>query len=430
MARPAGTVAALAVGWLAVAALVPGLGVWSAVTPVAGAVIAPGTVRAALDRQVVQHETGGVVARILAGDGDRVRAGQPLIVLDSGALAIERDAVDLMLAETAARTARLRSEMAGGDALAFPAELTNAARANPHIAAILEQERILFETRNRALALESRQIGVQIAQARAEIGGIGAQIGALDDQLAVLRPEMARQGTLAKKGLARSATMGDLEVQISALAGQSAALSAKKAALLGRIAELRIAASRNRTMHIEKAGVALAQARRTGRELTARRAALDQRIARQTIRAPIAGEVLASRIHSTGAVVRPAEEIARIVPGGQDLVIAARIRPADIDRVHPGQEARISLPAMSGAGPVAVAGEVTAVAADAERDEVDGYLYYAVEIRPLSQDGGEDAAGLLRPGMPVEAHLRTAKRTVLALIADPLTRYLRRSLRG
>ena len=72
----------LFIGFLALALLVGGIGVWSVRTQIAGAVIASGMIVVESNRQVVQHAEGGVVGKIMARDGDRVDAGDLLVQLD------------------------------------------------------------------------------------------------------------------------------------------------------------------------------------------------------------------------------------------------------------------------------------------------------------------------------------------------------------
>jgi epimerase transport system membrane fusion protein len=57
-------------------------GFWSAFAPLDGAAFAPGVVTVKSYKKVVQHLEGGIVADILAQDGDLVQIGQPLLVLD------------------------------------------------------------------------------------------------------------------------------------------------------------------------------------------------------------------------------------------------------------------------------------------------------------------------------------------------------------
>jgi multidrug efflux pump subunit AcrA (membrane-fusion protein) len=58
---------------------------WAATAPLGGAAIAPGAMNVDTNRKTVQHLEGGIVREILVREGDRVVAGQPLIVLDDTA---------------------------------------------------------------------------------------------------------------------------------------------------------------------------------------------------------------------------------------------------------------------------------------------------------------------------------------------------------
>lgn len=70
-------------GYAALGLLLLGLGVWGVTTRIAGAVVSSGIVAVQGNRQVVQHETGGVIAAINARDGDEVEAGEILVSLDA-----------------------------------------------------------------------------------------------------------------------------------------------------------------------------------------------------------------------------------------------------------------------------------------------------------------------------------------------------------
>ena len=144
-------------GLAALAALVLGFGLWSALTPLAGAVVAHGQVEVDRDRQVVQHPDGGVVSSILVNEGALVRAGQPLLRLDGAALGSELAILDGRLAELAARSARLLAERDGRAAPDF------AASSGPET----EAERRLFQARLATLTEVRQQLSRRIDQVHA-----------------------------------------------------------------------------------------------------------------------------------------------------------------------------------------------------------------------------------------------------------------------
>ena len=97
-------------------AIVAGLvALWSATAPLSGAVVANGQVKVELNRKTVQHQEGGIVREILVRDGERVRAGQPLVVVGD-----VRSDSELSLLQDQLRAARIRSARAEAEAALQP----------------------------------------------------------------------------------------------------------------------------------------------------------------------------------------------------------------------------------------------------------------------------------------------------------------------
>src|SRR5258708_37099079 len=99
-------------GLAVIATAAIGLGAWAALAPLSGAVIAPGFVKVDLNRKVVQHQEGGIVSAIRVRDGDRVREGQELIVLDDVRIDAQLDLLRTQLDGERAKAARLEAERA------------------------------------------------------------------------------------------------------------------------------------------------------------------------------------------------------------------------------------------------------------------------------------------------------------------------------
>ena len=66
---------------------------------------------------------------------------------------------------------------------------------------------------------------------------------------------------------------------------------------------------------------------------------------RATIRSPIEGEVKNLRYHTIGGVVSPRDPILQIVPVADQLVIEARLSPADRGLVRDGLPATVKITA-------------------------------------------------------------------------------------
>ncbi len=74
-----------AVGWITLALFFGVFGIWSLTAPLNGAVVAPAVVKVEGNRKSVQHLDGGIVKQINVKEGDHVKAGDVLIILDDTA---------------------------------------------------------------------------------------------------------------------------------------------------------------------------------------------------------------------------------------------------------------------------------------------------------------------------------------------------------
>jgi len=79
----------MVIGLLSLIVLVGGFGTWAVMAEITGAVIASGQIEVDRNRQVIQHPDGGVVAEIIADEGDTVAEGDLLIKLDASVLRSE-----------------------------------------------------------------------------------------------------------------------------------------------------------------------------------------------------------------------------------------------------------------------------------------------------------------------------------------------------
>src|SRR5947207_13979632 len=69
-------------GWLIIAIFFGGIGSWAVTAPLNGAVVGNAVVKVDGNRKSVQHLDGGIVKELRIKEGDKVNAGDILIVLD------------------------------------------------------------------------------------------------------------------------------------------------------------------------------------------------------------------------------------------------------------------------------------------------------------------------------------------------------------
>lgn len=417
------------IGLTALVVLVAGFGVWATATRISGAIVAQGRIEVERDRQIVQHPDGGVVEAILVTEGQAVNAGDPLLRLDGAALRSELTIVQGQLTELSARSARLTAERDGSTSLVFEPDLLAEAAANPAVATQVDGQSRLFEARSATLVEQRAQLSKRIDQIRSQAEGIVAQQAALETQLDLIDQELASQQSLLDKGLAQAGAVLALQREQARLQGQIGELAASLAQTEGQVTEIQIQISGLDTRRREEATTELRETGPAILELAERRRALQERIERLEIRAPVAGIVLGLQVTTPRSVLRAADPVLYIIPQDRPLVITARIAPIHIDEVAVGQEAELVFSAFASRETPHLFGQVTLVSADALTDPQTGATYYVAELElaPGQADRLGDKA--LVPGMPVDVFLQTGRRTPLAYLVKPFTDYFVRAFR-
>lgn len=420
----------LVVGFIALAALVVGLGGWSAMANIAGAIVASGMIEVEANRQVVQHPEGGVVGEILVDDGDEVEAGDVLIRFEDTLLRSELAIIEGQLFEILARRGRLEAERDGVDTIVFPVELDQLAEASPIDTQDLKRgQTALFEARRTSLASEAEQLRERQTQIDRQIEGAESQLSALEIQLELIAEELADQEELLRKGLAQATRVLSLQREQARLYGQVGELTAAVAESRGRIAETEIEILKLSSQLREEAITTLRDLQYNEIELKERRLSTLETLSRLDVRAPSSGIVYDTSVHALRSVVRPADPLMFIVPQDSPLIISSRIETVHIDQVHVGQDATLRFSTFDQRTTPEIDGVVTKVSADAFTDEVTGQAYYAAELLPKPGELEKLAGNELLPGMPVESFIKTSDRTPLAYLTKPLTDYFSRAFR-
>ena len=416
-------------GFLTLTLLVGGLGAWSTLANLAGAIIAPGQIEVSLSRQVVQHLDGGVVEDILVKDGADVAAGDVLLRLDGSALRSESAIVENQLLELGARRARLEAQRDEAASVVFPENLLAAATGRPYVAEIMAGQASLFIKQAEALIQAQEQRQTRIEQIESQMTGLAAQQEAIETQTRLLNADLVTQRDLLAKGLTQATRVSGLERELAVLKGRMGELISERAEAAGRITEIDIEITALTSQQREEAEEDLRDVAARQLELLERESALAERIERLDVRAPSSGLVLGLTVTTPRSVIRPADDLMFIVPQDRPLLVVARVPVTHVDEVRPGQDVRLVFSSLPSLTTPEVIGKVTLVSADALADERTGITYFRTEI-------ALDAAALeqlgdvtIIPGMPVDAFILTADRTPLSYLLKPFTDYFRNAFR-
>ncbi|MBF8223658.1 HlyD family type I secretion periplasmic adaptor subunit [Halomonas sp. 328] len=415
-------------GWGILLVAFGGFVAWALSASLAVAVVAPGTVSMASFTRTVQHLEGGTVREILVADGDRVEAGQPLVVLNA-----TQPRSQLQIARTQyllgrAMETRLLAEQRGAALLTFPDELLHS--EPERVQDMLAVQQGLFLARRQAFDSTLEALDEQVTQMNEQIEGFEALIRVNESRIRSLSGEADDFRALFREGLGDNQRVRELERQVLQYQGEIAQYRADIARLRSQISESRMQREIHRQELQKEVGEQLRDVQARLAEAEEQIVALSERVARTRVLAPVAGTVVDRRVHSRGAVVQPGGELLDIVPAGDGYIVEVRVANRDIDNIHHGQPASIRFSAFNQRLTRVIAGEVIFVSADSFEDEATGGHYYRVRVRVTEagqQDMSEQMA--LLSGMPAEVMIRTGQRTFASYLFKPITDMLARAIR-
>lgn len=399
-----------------------GFGTWALTAPLASAVISQGSFVATGQNKIVQHFGGGVIKELMVSEGDLVKAGQPLVLLDeTAALARDRE-LFLRRARLEAIAARLLAQYQGLDRMSPPAFLKNHL-GEPEVIEILESQKLNFDAQRNKIEgeLSIRKQNMLSLEFRAE--GYDRQKASYEQQLELLRQEHEGKATLFEKGLLRGTELKAIERAMADAEGQIGRLDSEIDQAMSQVERTRQEVVQAESAFREEAldrlqGIQgeLDVVREQSREA-------ENVLQRASIVAPVSGTIVRAYYHTNGGVIESGKAVMEILPDDVPLLIEAQVPRTDIDNVRVGQMATIRLVALNQRTTPVLEGHVIYVSADALSDQQSGKnqdVYLArIDISPtqLVRVRGFQPT----PGMPAEIMIQVEERTFFNYLAKPIT---------
>lgn len=377
------------------------------VSVAAGEVIPQGKIK------TVQHLEGGIIDEIYVRDGDLVRLDTPLLQINLGQAAGNKQDAQVRLDGLLLTRARLEAEAAGHD-LVLPADI---AARQP---AVVQAVKATHEARLNEFLATKAVLDNQVRERTHEVTEVDAKLKAAEADLILTRERLGMSADLLKEGLTSRMEHSQLQSHVEQLGGETAslrsALPRARVALMeaqDRARELSLKFTREAQEQLVETELNIA---RTSEMLTT----ASEQAGRATIKSPIVGIVKNMRYHTIGGVVRPGEPIMDIVPSEDALVIEAKLNPVDRGFVRAGQTATVKIDTYDYSRYGGIDGEVVAVAPDSTIPE-SGQPFFRVVVKVAKTYLGEQADGLvIAPGMGATVDIHTGTKSVMTFLLRPV----------
>lgn len=397
---------------------------WAIIGKVDTVAVAQGKIIPGGRTKVIQPPEAGVVRAIHVRDGQPVKKGDVLIEFDPTETGADRDRFARELDAARMDVARLSAlSIEKGDPTK---RFTPPADADPRL---VRAARALLRQTWYAQRAKLAAVDADIRKEQAKRAKVAAQIAKLRRIIPLLSRRTGNRRLLANKGYGTRTSLMQLEQELATMVGdlriaqqEYAEISRAVDALKSRRTEM-IAATRAAT-HEE-----LVKALRSVAALEQELAKAQSKFKHLKLYAPVDGVVQQLQVHTVGAVVKPADALMVVVPGGAVLEIEAKVLNKDIGFVKAGQAVEIKVESFPFTRYGLIDGEVVTISADAIQDEKLGPVYNArIRMKTKRILVGSNWVNL-GPGMAVTAEVKTGDRRVIQYFLAPFLRYQAESLR-
>ena len=347
---------------------------WAALFHIDQTVRAQGLLMPLARTQIIQAADGGILSRILVQEGQSVKAGQQLAILES-------DSPTAGFEESRAKEAALEVALLRADAEASGLH-PQFGKKYTEFPQFVTVQQALFEQRLR---------------------GLNDDVANLKDGLDMAQEELRMNDALFKTG-----DISRLEV-----------MRAKR-----QVAEFQGKISSVRNKYRQDARQ---EASKLAEDLSTSRYKLDERksiLGHTVLTAPVAGIVKYLKVTTIGGVLRAGDELMQISPTDGEMVVEVKLNPVDIGQLKVGLPVAVKLDAFDYSIYGTMHGKLNYISSDTLSDQSatgPAVNYYRAHVQ---LDPGKATSKLasmkLKPGMTATVDIRTDSRTVLRYLAKPI----------
>lgn len=331
--------------------------------------------------QTIQNLEGGILSELSVREGDVVKKDQTLLRIDDTKFVSSYKEGRARYLALLAANARLQAQTTGSRPV-FSKEIRDEAPESVKI------ESALFDSQMKSLdaALDSVKRSYKLA-----------------------KEELDRTMPLVQKGAVSEVEILRLQRQVNELQGQ-------------------IEDKRNKFRADAQSQLNNNQLDIAGLEQTNISSA--DRVSRTIVRSPVHGVIKKINVITIGGIIQPGMDIMEIVPIEENLLIEAKVRPADIAFLRPGQDATVKITAYDFSIYGGIRGKLEHISADTIIDEKQGESYFLIRVRTDANfvKSGDKQLPII-PGMTASVEILTGQKSVLSYLLKPFLKAKEKALR-
>ncbi|HAV1349823.1 HlyD family type I secretion periplasmic adaptor subunit [Vibrio parahaemolyticus] len=417
--------------WVMVLFFVAAIG-WASWAQIDQVTVGQGKVIPSSQIQVVQNLEGGLVKEILVKEGQLVKKGQQLLLIDDTRFRSDYREREQQVANLTASVLQLsasinsvavnrdfniqdweKSVVLDYGKLTFPPVLEE---TQPQLT---QRQKAEYREDLDNLRNQLSVIDQQVEQKQQDLVEIEARVRNLRQSYQYAKKELDITQPLADEGVVPRIELLKLQRQVNDTRREMTSSELKIPVIKSAIKESMLnridVALKFRSEQQEKLNNAQDQLS----ALVESAVGLEDRVNRTVVVSPVTGKIKMLNVNTVGGVIQPGMDIVEIVPTEDTLLVEAKIAPKDIAFLRPNLNAIVKFTAYDFTKYGGLVGELEHISADTTQDE-EGNSFYIVRVRTEKTSFGQDADLPIIPGMTASVDIITGKRTVLEYLLKPI----------
>ncbi|HII4383364.1 TPA: HlyD family type I secretion periplasmic adaptor subunit [Vibrio parahaemolyticus] len=417
--------------WVMVLFFVAAIG-WASWAQIDQVTVGQGKVIPSSQIQVVQNLEGGLVKEILVKEGQLVKKGQQLLLIDDTRFRSDYREREQQVANLTASVLQLsasinsvavnrdfniqdweKSVVLDYGKLTFPPVLEE---TQPQLT---QRQKAEYREDLDNLRNQLSVIDQQVEQKQQDLVEIEARVRNLRQSYQYAKKELDITQPLADEGVVPRIELLKLQRQVNDTRREMTSSELKIPVIKSAIKESMLnridVALKFRSERQEKLNNAQDQLS----ALVESAVGLEDRVNRTVVVSPVTGKIKTLNVNTVGGVIQPGMDIVEIVPTEDTLLVEAKIAPKDIAFLRPNLNAIVKFTAYDFTKYGGLVGELEHISADTTQDE-EGNSFYIVRVRTEKTSFGQDADLPIIPGMTASVDIITGKRTVLEYLLKPI----------
>jgi len=374
--------------------------------------------------QIIQNLEGGILAALLVKEGDVVEAQQILLHIDDTRFQADWQQKQLQKQSLQTRLLRLEAEASGQT-------WTQTSGVVSEQADFWQTEYALYQARANEQQAQQQVLQAQQQQQQQTLNRLQARYKQLKRSALLAQKELNITQPLVKQGVMSELELLKLQRQVNDLKGEQDNVGLDIPRVKASLNEAKQKKRQQSAQFKAQAQQQLSDTRSQLAVLVAGQQSHADRLKRTTVRAPLKGIIKRLKVNTVGGVLQPGMDLVEIVPLDDQLLIEAKVKPADIAFLYPGLTAKIKFSAYDFAIFGGLSAKLTHISADSIQDS-DGQAYFLIRLRTQQNFLQHKTAKQNLPilaGMTVQVDMLMGQKTVLDYILKPIQRIRDKALR-